>query len=246
MHVGPARPGRTALPRLRRKPDAQSNASGHGSPDRSRGGNPSQKITRPRYPRQNPGTQALGDPHVLNDGLIRPAPQESAHEQPSPRSSGTRRLDRPGALRHRRRGGGPAGIDPRQAHPRPGPHARDRPPRATGSSPPPWPCATASYAAAPERTCRTKRVYYLSLEFLIGRLLLRRAEQSRPDRDHARRRWPSSASIWTSCATIEPDAALGNGGLGRLAACFMESMATLGDRRPTATASATTTACSAR
>ena len=72
-----------------------------------------------------------------------------------------------------------------------------------------------------------KRVYYLSLEFLIGRLLfdtltnlgmteLTRAAFQRlgVDLDMVR--------------TAEPDAALGNGGLGRLAACFMESMASLG------------------
>ncbi|PAU55629.1 glycogen phosphorylase [Pseudomonas sp. PIC25] len=72
-----------------------------------------------------------------------------------------------------------------------------------------------------------KRVYYLSLEFLIGRLLLdnlsnlgllevARQALSELDVDIERIR------------TLEPDAALGNGGLGRLAACFMESMATLG------------------
>jgi glycogen phosphorylase len=72
-----------------------------------------------------------------------------------------------------------------------------------------------------------KRVYYLSLEFLIGRLLseylgnLQLYEVCRAalaglnvDLDRIRE--------------IEPDAALGNGGLGRLAACFMESMATVG------------------
>ena len=72
-----------------------------------------------------------------------------------------------------------------------------------------------------------KRIYYLSLEFLIGRLLvdnlsnLGLLETARHalaelnvDLEHIRQ--------------LEPDAALGNGGLGRLAACFMESMATLG------------------
>jgi starch phosphorylase len=72
----------------------------------------------------------------------------------------------------------------------------------------------------------SKRVYYLSLEFLIGRLLFDvlnnlgltdtvRAALRELDVDLDRLR------------TVEPDAALGNGGLGRLAACFMESMATL-------------------
>src|SRR3984957_11003594 len=73
----------------------------------------------------------------------------------------------------------------------------------------------------------SKRVYYLSLEFLIGRLFsdvlcnlgLSEVYQAAlgdlgVDLDRLR--------------SAEPDAALGNGGLGRLAACFMESMASLG------------------
>ena len=71
-----------------------------------------------------------------------------------------------------------------------------------------------------------KRVYYLSLEFLIGRLftdalnnmgLLAVFEAALGDLG-------VDLSELRKC---EPDAALGNGGLGRLAACFMESMATL-------------------
>lgn len=72
-----------------------------------------------------------------------------------------------------------------------------------------------------------KRVYYLSLEFLIGRLftdalnnmgLLQLFETALGD---------LGVGV-DALARCEPDAALGNGGLGRLAACFMESMATLG------------------
>ncbi len=71
-----------------------------------------------------------------------------------------------------------------------------------------------------------KRVYYLSLEFLIGRLftdaltnmgLMKVFETALGDLG-------VGLSDLRKC---EPDAALGNGGLGRLAACFMESMATL-------------------
>jgi len=72
-----------------------------------------------------------------------------------------------------------------------------------------------------------KRVYYLSLEFLIGRLLSE---------------YLCNLQLIESCRAalgelgvdlerikeLEPDAALGNGGLGRLAACLMESMATVG------------------
>jgi starch phosphorylase len=77
------------------------------------------------------------------------------------------------------------------------------------------------------RRADEKEISYLSLEFLIGRLLsdtlnnLRLTERMREalaglgvDLDQVR--------------AAEPDAALGNGGLGRLAACFMESMASLG------------------
>jgi starch phosphorylase len=71
-----------------------------------------------------------------------------------------------------------------------------------------------------------KRVYYLSMEFLIGRslannfanllldpLVKKAVEQKRLD--------------WLGLLEQEPDAGLGNGGLGRLAACFLDSMATM-------------------
>ncbi len=72
-----------------------------------------------------------------------------------------------------------------------------------------------------------KRVYYLSMEFLIGRLLT----------DNL-----SNLGLYATCERAlgdlgqsldelkerEPDAALGNGGLGRLAACFLESMGSVG------------------
>src|SRR6266404_3256195 len=72
-----------------------------------------------------------------------------------------------------------------------------------------------------------KRIYYLSLEFLIGRLLndvvgnLRLTEV-------VRRALGDLGVDYDRMRSVEPDAALGNGGLGRLASCFMESMASLG------------------
>ena len=75
-------------------------------------------------------------------------------------------------------------------------------------------------------TKKKKRVYYLSVEFLIGRLLfdtlinLRMVETAR----HAL----SGLGVnLDQLRKLEPDAALGNGGLGRLAACYMDSMAAL-------------------
>ncbi len=73
-----------------------------------------------------------------------------------------------------------------------------------------------------------KRVYYLSMEFLIGRLLGGCDDQPWPARHGGRgdgRAWPGFPR---DLVEDEPDAALGNGGLGRLAACFMELMATVG------------------
>lgn len=71
-----------------------------------------------------------------------------------------------------------------------------------------------------------KRVHYLSLEFLIGRLLHDNA--SNMDVLPLFRAALEELGVdYDELRQIEPDAALGNGGLGRLAACFMESMASL-------------------
>ncbi|WP_310531001.1 glycogen/starch/alpha-glucan phosphorylase [Novosphingobium sp.] len=71
-----------------------------------------------------------------------------------------------------------------------------------------------------------KRVYYLSLEFLIGRLLRDAISNLGLGREmeQALRTYGLELS---AIEDLEPDAALGNGGLGRLAACFMESLASL-------------------
>ncbi|WP_425475483.1 glycogen/starch/alpha-glucan phosphorylase [Mesorhizobium quangtriensis] len=73
---------------------------------------------------------------------------------------------------------------------------------------------------------KEKRVYYLSLEFLIGRLM-RDAFSNIGLWDDMRVALKSLGVEIDVVAGLEPDAALGNGGLGRLAACFMESMATV-------------------
>ena len=71
-----------------------------------------------------------------------------------------------------------------------------------------------------------KRVYYLSLEFLIGRLLMDSLSNLGLT-DVMRSALGELGVDLDGLRQIEPDAALGNGGLGRLAACFLESMATL-------------------
>jgi len=71
-----------------------------------------------------------------------------------------------------------------------------------------------------------KRVYYLSAEFLIGRLT-RDAFSNLDLLEPMRQALASLGVDFDVVAALEPDAALGNGGLGRLAACFMESLATV-------------------
>ena len=71
-----------------------------------------------------------------------------------------------------------------------------------------------------------KRVYYLSLEFLIGRLLRDALSNLRQTADVAAALKTLGVDL-AEIEEIESDAALGNGGLGRLAACFMESLASL-------------------
>ena len=72
-----------------------------------------------------------------------------------------------------------------------------------------------------------KRVYYLSIEFLIGRLLFDSLINLRL-LGTARAALASLDVDLDQLRKLEPDAALGNGGLGRLAACYMDSMAALG------------------
>ncbi|WP_203076701.1 glycogen/starch/alpha-glucan phosphorylase [Falsiroseomonas ponticola] len=71
-----------------------------------------------------------------------------------------------------------------------------------------------------------KQVYYLSLEFLIGRLLRDNVSNLNLLPTLREALEPLGVDL-EKLRIAEPDAALGNGGLGRLAACFMESMATL-------------------
>jgi starch phosphorylase len=72
-----------------------------------------------------------------------------------------------------------------------------------------------------------KRVYYLSLEFLIGRLFTDVVENLRLT-ETVRTALGDIGIDLDRMRAVEPDAALGNGGLGRLAACLMDSMAALG------------------
>jgi starch phosphorylase len=71
-----------------------------------------------------------------------------------------------------------------------------------------------------------KRVYYLSMEFLIGRSLSNNVVNLLLD-PFAKQLVGQKNLDWLGLLEQEPDAGLGNGGLGRLAACFLDSMATM-------------------
>jgi len=70
------------------------------------------------------------------------------------------------------------------------------------------------------------RVYYLSMEFLIGRSLANNVTNLLLD-DFTKEAVGQEKLDWFELLEQEPDAGLGNGGLGRLAACFLDSMATM-------------------
>ena len=80
-------------------------------------------------------------------------------------------------------------------------------------------------AAPPEG----KKVYYFSMEFLIGKLMENYLINLGIRDQVAEGLKDFGADLDTLCE-VEPDPGLGNGGLGRLAACFIDSMAALGIR----------------
>ena len=71
-----------------------------------------------------------------------------------------------------------------------------------------------------------KRIYYLSMEFLIGRSLANNVSNLLLD-PVVQQAVQEKGIDWLELIEQEPDAGLGNGGLGRLAACFLDSMATM-------------------
>jgi len=80
---------------------------------------------------------------------------------------------------------------------------------------------------ARQRAAKARRVVYLSMEFLMGRTLSNALAALNLTAGAAQGLAQHAQSL-EDVADREPDAALGNGGLGRLAACFLDSMATLG------------------
>ena len=84
-----------------------------------------------------------------------------------------------------------------------------------------WVCTEETYEKE-----NPKRVYYLSMEFLIGRSLANNVTNLLLD-PFVQPAVKQKNLDWLAMLEQEPDAGLGNGGLGRLAACFLDSMATM-------------------
>ncbi len=72
-----------------------------------------------------------------------------------------------------------------------------------------------------------KKVYYISMEFLIGKLLSNNLINLRVY-DRVKEILEKNGKSLANIEECEPEPSLGNGGLGRLAACFLDSIATLG------------------
>ena len=84
-----------------------------------------------------------------------------------------------------------------------------------------------AYSKEQVRKQGAKQVYYLSMEFLMGRFLENNL-MNLEIRDKVKKAFEELDADFDEIQKVEPDAGLGNGGLGRLAACFLDSMATMG------------------
>jgi starch phosphorylase len=170
----------------------------------------------------------LGDLHVLNDVLTPPAPRDasrddSASQIPAPAAWTAPLLSQTGD----------SVVDLRESIRAKLSFALGRTPE--NARPRDWFAATAlalrerivAACMASEKAVPNKRVYYLSLEFLIGRLMSD-AMNNLGLTETTRAALRELGVDLDAVQEAEPDAALGNGGLGRLAACFMDSMASIG------------------
>ena len=88
-------------------------------------------------------------------------------------------------------------------------------------------CLTQSMAAGKESREGKKKLYYISAEFLIGKLLSNNLINL-GIYDDVKEILDSCGKSLSKIEEVEPEPSLGNGGLGRLAACFLDSIATLG------------------
>ena len=87
--------------------------------------------------------------------------------------------------------------------------------------------AVQEMAAEKERTDSKKKLYYISAEFLIGKLLSNNMINLGIYQEVKEMLEKNGKDI-CEIEAAEPEPSLGNGGLGRLAACFLDSIATLG------------------